>query len=126
MPIPNAIGWFDIYVDDMDRATAFYQTVFERRLEPLEDPTGNTVMRAFPADMNAYGAAGALVKSPHSRPGAGGTMVYFTVEDCAVEQARVVAAGGKILRPKFSIGAFGWVALCLDSEGNAMGLSSLR
>ncbi len=126
MPIPNAIGWFDIYVDDMDRATAFYQTVFERRLEPLEDPTGNTVMRAFPADMNAYGAAGALVKSPHSRPGAGGTMVYFTVEDCAVEQARVEAAGGKILRPKFSIGAFGWVALCLDSEGNAMGLSSLR
>jgi predicted enzyme related to lactoylglutathione lyase len=126
MPIPNAIGWFDIYVDNMDRATAFYQTVFERRLEPLGDPTGDTVMRAFPADMNAYGAAGALVKSPHARPGAGGTMVYFTVEDCAVEQARVVAAGGKILRPKFSIGAFGWVALCLDSEGNAMGLSSLR
>jgi predicted enzyme related to lactoylglutathione lyase len=126
MPIPNAIGWFDIYVDDMDRATAFYQTVFERRLEPLGDPTGDTVMRAFPADMNAYGAAGALVKSPHSRPGAGGIMVYFSVEDCAVEQARVVAAGGRILRPKFSIGAFGWVALCLDSEGNAIGLSSLR
>jgi hypothetical protein len=83
-------------------------------------------MRAFPADMNAYGAAGALVKSPHSRPGAGGIMVYFSVEDCAVEQARVVAAGGRILRPKFSIGAFGWVALCLDSEGNAIGLSSLR
>ena len=27
---PNAIGWFDLYVDDMDRATAFYETVLQR------------------------------------------------------------------------------------------------
>ncbi|WP_448670724.1 VOC family protein [Pseudoxanthomonas mexicana] len=123
---PNAIGWFDLYVNDIERAATFYEAVFQKRLEPIGDPTGETTMRSFPADMGAYGAAGALVKSPHSRPGPGGTMVYFSVDDCEVEQARVAAAGGTILRPKFSIGQFGWVTLCLDSEGNAFGLSSMQ
>jgi uncharacterized protein len=122
----NAVGWFDLYVGDMDRAVAFYEAVLLHRLEPIEDPTGQTLMRCFPANTNTYGAAGALVKSPHGRPGPGGTMIYFSVIDCAVEQARVVAAGGQILRPKFSIGQFGWVTLCMDTEGNMFGLNSLQ
>jgi predicted enzyme related to lactoylglutathione lyase len=123
---PNAIGWFDLYVDDMDRATAFYETVLQRRLAPIVDPTGETVMNSFPADMGTYGAGGALVRSPHGRPGPGRTLIYFSVEDCAVEADRVAAAGGRLRRPKFSIGKFGWVALCSDTEGNLFGLSSMR
>ncbi|WP_233133934.1 VOC family protein [Synechococcus sp. BO 8801] len=126
MVMQNAIGWFDLYVDDMDRATAFYEAVLPHRLEPIDDPTGDTLMRGFPANMTAYGAAGALVKSPHGHPGTGGTMIYFSVNDCAVEEKRVVAAGGKILRPKFSIGPFGWVTLCMDTEGNMFGLNSMQ
>jgi uncharacterized protein len=122
----NAIGWFDIYVEDMSRAVAFYEAVFQQRLESIGDPTGETVMRGFAANMSAYGAAGALVKSAHGRPGTGGTMVYFSVNDCADEQARVAAAGGKVVRPKFSIGQFGWVTLCMDTEGNMFGLNSMR
>ena len=120
----NAIGWFDLYVDDLDRAVTFYETVFQQTLEPIGDPTGETIMRGFPANMQVYGAAGALVKAPHTRPGVGGTLLYFTVNDCAVEQARVAAAGGTVVRPKFSIGEFGWVALCMDTEGNLFGLNS--
>jgi predicted enzyme related to lactoylglutathione lyase len=122
----NAIGWFDLHVHDMARAADFYEAVLACRLESIEDPTGETLMRGFPANMSAYGAAGALVKSPQSRPGPGGTMVYFSVADCAVEQARVVAAGGTVMRPKFSIGQFGWVALCRDTEGNVFGLNSMQ
>jgi uncharacterized protein len=126
MDKPNAVGWFDIYVEDMVRAVAFYEAVLEYRLEPIGDPTGETLMRAFPANMSVYGAAGALVKSPHGRPGPGGTMVYFSVADCATEQARVAKAGGRVVRPKFSIGQFGWVTLCADTEGNMFGLSSMQ
>jgi uncharacterized protein len=122
----NPIGWFDIYVDDMDRAVSFYEAVFQQRLEPIGDLTGETAMRSFPANMGAYGAAGALVKAPHARPGAGGTLVYFSVDDCAVEAERVAAAGGQVVRPKFSIGEFGWVTLCMDTEGNLFGLNSMR
>lgn len=122
----NAIGWFDLYVDDMERAATFYEAMLCHQLEPMDDPTGETLMRGFPANRNTYGAAGALVKSAHGRPGAGGTLIYFSVADCAVEEARVVAAGGKVLRPKFSIGPFGWVSLCMDTEGNLFGLNSLQ
>lgn len=122
----NAVGWFDIYVDDLERAVAFYETVMETKLEAMGDPTGESQMMSFPADMGAYGAGGALTKSPHAGPGVGGTIVYFSVEDCAVEQARVGAAGGQVVRPKFSIGEFGWITLCQDTEGNMFGFNSLK
>ncbi|MBI1297812.1 VOC family protein [bacterium] len=124
MKNPNAIGWFDIYVEDMERAVAFYEEVFEQKLEKIVDPTEETQMMGFPADMKAYGASGALVKSKHSYPGIGGTMVYFSVEDCSAQESRVVAAKGQIVRSKFSIGDFGWVTLCVDTEGNMFGLNS--
>lgn len=122
----NAIAWFDIYVSDMTRAVTFYENVLQQKLEPIGDPTGETQMMAFPTDMGVYGSGGALVKSSHGRPGAGGTLVYFGVEDCAQEQSRVSAAGGQVLRPKFSIGEFGFVTLCQDTEGNSFGLSSMK
>jgi uncharacterized protein len=122
----NAVGWFDIYVNDMKRAVAFYERVLEQKLEQIGDPTGETQMMSFPSDMTSYGASGALVKSEYSGPGVGGTMVYFSVEDCSVEEASVVAAGGNIVRSKFSIGEFGWVTLCEDTEGNMFGLNSMK
>ena len=122
----NAVGWFDIYVDDLDRAVAFYETVLGAKLEAMGDPTGETQMMSFPADMSAYGAAGALTRSDHARPGVGGTTIYFMAEDCAVEQARVADAGGVVIRPKFSIGDFGWITLCQDTEGNIFGINSLK
>ncbi|HQX58593.1 MAG: VOC family protein [Rhodoferax sp.] len=122
----NAIGWFDIYVTDMNRAVSFYESVLRQKLLPIGDPTGETQMMSFPADMGVYGAGGALVKSSYARPGAGGTLVYFSVEDCTKEESRIVAAGGKVVRPKFSIGEFGWVTMCEDTEGNLFGLSSMK
>ena len=122
----NAVGWFDIYVDDLDRAVTFYQAVLGTTLEDMGDPTGESQMKAFPAEMSAYGAGGALTKAPHAGPGLGGTIVYFSVADCATHEARVEGAGGKVVRPKFSIGEFGFVTLCMDTEGNMFGMNSMQ
>jgi predicted enzyme related to lactoylglutathione lyase len=122
----NAIGWFDLYVSDMSRAVSFYENVLQLKLAPMGDPTGDTQMMSFPSDMGSYGAGGALVKSNHARPGVGGTLVYFSVEDCAQAESRVANSGGKVIRPKFSIGEFGWVVLFVDTEGNMVGLSSVK
>jgi uncharacterized protein len=122
----NAVGWFDIYVNDMNRAVSFYESVLKQKLEPIGDPTGETQMMSFPTDMSVYGAGGALVKSNYARPGVGGTLVYLSVADCAAEESRVTRAGGKVIRPKFSIGEFGWVSLLEDTEGNLVGLSSMK
>jgi predicted enzyme related to lactoylglutathione lyase len=122
----NAVGWFDIYVDDLARAVVFYETMLDTKLEAMGDPTGESQMMSFPAEMSAYGAGGALTKAPHAGPGVGGTIVYFMVDDCAVQQQRVAEAGGVVVRPKFSIGEFGWVLLCQDTEGNMIGFNSMK
>jgi predicted enzyme related to lactoylglutathione lyase len=83
-------------------------------------------MLAFPADMNAGGAAGALVKMDGVCSGGGGTLVYLSCEDCAVEQGRAVQAGGHVFKPKFSIGPYGFCALVVDTEGNCIGLHSMQ
>lgn len=125
----NAIGWFDLYVNDMDRAVNFYQEVLEVKLEEMIDPTGHAKMMSFPTNensMSSYGALGALVKVDEGRPGIGGTMIYFNSQDCSIEESKVEAAGGKVIRTKYSIGEFGWVALCEDTEGNVFGLNSMK
>ena len=122
----NAVVWFDIYVSNMERAVKFYETVLKRKLDKLVDPTGETQMMSFPGDMTSYGAAGALVKSDYTHPGIGGTVIYFGVDDCSEQESLVSLAGGKVVKSKFSIGEFGWVALCKDTEGNLFGLNSKK
>ncbi len=122
----NAVGWFDVYVSNMERASKFYEAVLGQKLETIGDPTGESHMKSFPTNMSCYGSGGALVQSKHAKPGAGGTMIYFSVEDCLSPQSKVPSAGGKIIRPKFSIGSFGWVSLCEDTEGNHIGFHSMK
>jgi predicted enzyme related to lactoylglutathione lyase len=60
----NVVGWFEIYVDDMKRARAFYEAVFEAKLDNLapEGDASGLEMWAFTGDPNAGGAAGSIVK----------------------------------------------------------------
>lgn len=121
----NPVGWFEIYVDDVERAKRFYETVFSVSLEQITDPTDSQViMLGFPSDENEYGAAGALVKTEDMQAGASSTLVYFSCQDCAVEEARVIEAGGKVERPKMQIGEYGFVSMIKDTEGNLFGLHS--
>jgi uncharacterized protein len=123
----NPVGWFEIYVDDMQRAKAFYQKVLNISLEQLADPTeGHADMWSFGSNFEQYGTSGALVKMPEFKAGGNSTLVYFSCEDCAVEEARVEAAGGMIQQSKTSIGDYGFCTLAVDSEGNLFGLHSQK
>jgi len=59
-------------------------------------------------------------------PGAGGTIVYFTCDDCADETSRVQDAGGQVLQQKFQIGEHGFCSIVMDTEGNTIGLHSMN
>jgi predicted enzyme related to lactoylglutathione lyase len=82
-------------------------------------------MWSFPMAMDKVGAGGALVKMDGVPSGGSGTIVYFSCADCAVEAARAVAQGGRVMREKMSIGEYGFVALVVDTEGTLIGLHSL-
>jgi len=121
----NPVGWFEIYVNDIDRAISFYQSVFEVTLEKLGDPTDENVqMWAFPSNYEEYGASGALIKADGCPAGGNSTVVYFSCADCSVEESRVEAAGGQIQRSKMSIGDYGFCTMAVDTEGNTFGLHS--
>ena len=118
----NPVVHFEIYVDDMQRAKAFYQALFDIKLEHMPSPTPEVEMEMwfFPMDkengMSYYGAGGALVKMDGFTPGGGGTLVYFGCEDCAVQAARAEANGGSIQQAKMSIGEHGFIAIFLDIQ----------
>lgn len=120
----NLVCWFEIYVQEIERARAFYEAVFQVTLERLNSPDAE--IWGFPTDMERYGAGGAIVKMDGVSAGGNSTLVYFSCEDCAVEAGRVVAAGGTVVREKWSIGEYGFIALVVDTEGNMIGLHSLK
>ncbi|WP_442511122.1 VOC family protein [Novipirellula sp. SH528] len=121
----NPVGWFEIYIQDMARATKFYETVLDINLDKLPSPVEMEIeMMCFPMEMGLAGAAGALVKMDGFPSGGNSTLVYFVCEDCAMEASRVEAAGGSIHKPKMSIGQYGFIVLAVDTEGNMFGLHS--
>ncbi len=119
----NPVVWFEIYVQDMERAKTFYESVFQVKLERVNKP--ELELWSFPMSMDIAGASGALVKMEGVSSGGNSTLVYFSCTDCATEEARVVEFGGSIQRGKTSIGEHGFISLVYDTEGNMFGLHSM-
>ena len=119
----NPVNWFEIYVSDIDRASAFYSKVLGKELQAVPSP-GEGEMQMFPGEPGNPNCSGAIIKQPMSQPGPGGTMVYFQCDDVANEAGRVAEAGGKVLMEKRSIGEHGFIAMFEDTEGNHVGLHS--
>ena len=120
----NPVGWFEIHVQDLDRAKTFYESVFQLKLEKLNTP--DVEIWAFPAQMERWGAGGALVKMDGFPSGGNSVLVYLGCEDCSVEASRAAQSGGRIQREKMSIGEYGFISLVFDTEGNMIGLHSLQ
>lgn len=122
----NPVGWFEIYVRDMDRAVAFYQGMLGVSLASMADPTDEqTQMMSFGMDDQGYGASGALVKMAGFEPTGSAVLVYFSCEDCAVNAAKAAQHGGQVVKEKTAIGPYGFIALVADTEGNMIGLHSI-
>lgn len=120
----NPVGWFEIYVQDTTRAKIFYEAVLQTKLERLPSP--DIEMWAFANQDGAVGAGGALVKMNGLPSGGNSTLVYFTCDDCAVEESRVQTSGGKVQKAKVPIGEHGFISLAIDTEGNMFGLHSMQ
>jgi hypothetical protein len=120
----NLVVWFELPVTDMEKARKFYTDVL--KLEIQVQDMGGTPYGMFP--MEGYGNSGALVKQTDFKPSATATTIYFNGgQDLSDPLSRVEAAGGKILTPKTLIGGeMGYYALFLDTEGNRVGLYSMK
>lgn len=118
----NALNWFEIPANDIERAKKFYNRIFEIELVPMEAGDGFP-MGMFPAE---DGVSGAVIQGEGYTPSAEGSVVYLNGgDDLNTVLNKVESAGGKIAMPKTDIGENGFVAYFIDTEGNKVGLHSM-
>lgn len=124
----NVISWFEIGTVDLDRATKFYETIFNVTLAPMD--MDNIKMRMFPVTDMMEGVGGALVDSGgfHKPSATDGPLIYLNGNpDLQRVLDKVEAAGGTIMVPKMEITPeYGHMAVILDTEGNRIGLHSIQ
>ena len=117
------IGWFEIPVNDLDRAVTFYETVF--RVKISKQDFGELKMGWFPFQKGQETCSGTLIKQQSYIPSQEGTLVYFVCEDVQNELSRVEAAGGGVYQPKTQISPeHGYMGVFIDTEGNRIALHS--
>lgn len=123
----HAISWFEIPVENLERAMKFYGAVLEADLQKMD--MGSSVMAFLPAAQNEIGGAIVQVhnETQDYKPSYLGSVVYLNGgDDLSVPLARVETAGGKVLTPKTDIGqGFGFFAFFEDTEGNRIGFHSM-
>lgn len=124
----NAISWFEIGTTDLDRATKFYETIFDVSLTAMD--MDNIKMRMFPVADMMQGVGGALVDSGgfHKPSATDGPLIYLNGSpDLQRVLDKVVNAGGTIMVPKMEISPeYGFMAVIIDTEGNRIGLHSIQ
>ncbi|MDP3313987.1 VOC family protein [Lutibacter sp.] len=120
--------WFEIPVENMDRAVKFYETVFNFKINVQN--FGELLMGWFPLaeDKNAPNTGGSLIYNPtYYKPGTNGTLIYLASQtnDVSDELGRVEAAGGKVIVSKKIISEeIGYMGAFIDSEGNRIAVHS--
>jgi uncharacterized protein len=117
-------NWFEIPVNDLERAAAFYEKVFEVKLS-MEEMSGMK-LAMFPFAQGAPGASGALIKGKSYEPSHAGTVIYFSVESIDETLKKINANHGKTLMPRTSIGEHGFIAQYEDTEGNRLALHAMN
>jgi hypothetical protein len=127
----NVVGWFEIPVEDLNRAINFYESVLglEMTKTTLEYPAGKVEMAWFPFDY-LPGSPGALVKNDKwSKPSQDGPVLYFSSPSGDVENdiPKIKEAGGKIIYDKFHISNdIGYMVVFFDTEGNKLAIHSRK
>lgn len=123
----NVISWFEIPSTDLNRATKFYETIFQVQLFPTDTP--NLKMRMFPLQDMMTGVGGAVVDSGgfHKPSATDGPLIYLNANpDVQIVLDRIENAGGKIIVPKTQISPeYGYMAVFIDTEGNRIALHSI-
>jgi len=107
---------FEINSDDPERAARFYKSLFGWKIKKWEGDVDYWMCDTGPEKM---GINGGILKrsSPHL-----GTVNTIGVDSIDLFLKKIERAGGRTVMPKSAVGEMGWVAYCLDTEGNTFGI----
>lgn len=118
----NAINWFEIPANNLERACEFYGKVLGQDVHTHE--VGGFKMGFL--HNGEDGVGGALVKGDGYSPSAEGALIYLNGgTDLSDPLNRVEDAGGKVVLPKTKISdEIGYYGMFIDCEGNKLAFHS--
>jgi uncharacterized protein len=109
---------FDIACDDPQRARKFYEALFDWK---MEGPPGMTDYYLIETEdlEGKKGVGGGLGKrgDPSQR-----ITAYIGVDNMDKYMENVARLGGKVVTPKMQVPGWGYLATCVDTEGNSFGI----
>jgi predicted enzyme related to lactoylglutathione lyase len=109
---------FDLPADDLERARKFYTQLFDWKIEKAPGPMEYFFIETTDEKGNK-GVAGGMGKrgSPEQR-----ITNYIGVDSVDEYMKKVEELGGKLVGEKMTVPGFGYLAVCMDTEGNTFGL----
>jgi len=116
--------WVEVPVKNIERAARFYEAVLDLPESEISDDGVRRTAILYGGSQD--GKAGiSLNQTKDFEPSDKGVYVYLNAgADLSEHLLRVEPAGGKIVTGKTSMGAAGFYASFLDTEGNLLGLYS--
>jgi uncharacterized protein len=121
----NRVVHFEINAENVERAAKFYRAVFGWKIDPW-GPVEYGYMHVQTGDNSEPGIDGGIWKGQGILPPLGSRLNAF---NCSIEVAdidevlqKIKNEGGVVIKEKSQIPGVGWLAMCLDTEGNTFGV----
>src|SRR5262245_46220744 len=111
--VVSLITHFEVYGDAPEKLAAFYNTLFDWRMERAE---GLDYWRIHVDPTDASRVDGGLTHRP--RADTKGWLQFVNVESVDDSIALAEQLGAKVVRPKTAVPRTAWVAVLADPQGN--------
>ncbi len=109
---------FEIPAEDVQRAKKFYEELFGWKIDRMPGPQEYWMIATTTAQGEKSLDGGMMPKQhPEHRP-----TNYIDVPSVDQSAGQVEQLGGKVVMPKTPVPGMGYFAVCVDTEGNCLGL----
>lgn len=116
-PTAASIIWFEIPVDDIERAQQFYGSLFGWTFNKLPAAIAD-YWHIDTGGKDASPDGGMMPRMHPQQP----ITNYVSVPSVTTAAAKVQKLGGTVCKPKTAVPGMGYFAICLDTEGNTFAL----
>ncbi len=114
------VVYFELNADDPKRAIDFYEKVFGWMIRPMVGPKEYWLVTTGGA--KEPGIDGAVKWRRDAQATTVNTLNVPSVDEYC---SRIEDCGGKVITPKMSLRGIGYLAYCMDTEGNTFGIMKL-
>jgi predicted enzyme related to lactoylglutathione lyase len=113
---------FEIHAEDPQRASAFYNGLFQWEFSKWEGPMDYWTIKTGPDGQP--GINGGMIRRQGAIDGQAVIAYVCTIDVTDLDQLlkSVPTEGGQIVVPKMPIPGIGWLAYAKDTEGNIFGM----